>query len=275
MIPIDAPEPAGPDPMPATGRMEVYGAETADLLTSQNQDPLLRHLTAVIIDLAARHAPLDPFPAAIDIGCGVGRTALALAGRGYRVVGVDPGARVVGLATDLARRQPEIGGQVAFYVGDATAAPPPAWYGAFDLAVCSEVLEHVAAPEAVLAYAAAVLRPNGVLVLTTPHDRGQWTAMDTYAGHVTRFSVAEIRSLLRDWDVVDLATEGFPFQRTAMRTYDRLLTARAGEHRFDQFGHSPAYRAYAAVMPHLLRVDHALRRLRRGTTLVVVARRAG
>lgn len=257
----------------AVGQMQVYGAQTADLLTSQNQDPLLRHLTDVIVGLAGRHAPAGDYPDAVDIGCGVGRTTLALAARGYRVVGVDPGDRVVSLATASARRRPELAGRVAFYVADATATPPAAWQAAFDLAVCSEVAEHVAEPASVLAYAWAVLRPGGVLVLTTPHDRRQWTAMDTYAGHVTRFSVAEMRQLLRDWDVLGLATEGFPCQRTVMRLYDRMLSARGGEHRFEQFGHSPAYRAYTAVMPWLLGVDHAFRALRRGTTLVVVARR--
>jgi SAM-dependent methyltransferase len=42
-------------------------------------------------DVAAvtRYAPLETFPALLDVGCGVGRTAGPLAARGYRVTGLD------------------------------------------------------------------------------------------------------------------------------------------------------------------------------------------
>lgn len=42
-------------------------------------------------DVAAvtRYAPPETFPEVLDLGCGVGRTALPLAARGYRVTGVD------------------------------------------------------------------------------------------------------------------------------------------------------------------------------------------
>lgn len=268
-----------------TGHMEIYDAPTESLLSSQHRDPLLRHLTHTIVAAALRHAPpaggstsSDPAStrsfdgAAIDIGCGVGRTSLALTRAGYRVHGVDPSDRAVALAASSAA-EAGLTERAAFRVGDATAEPPAEWIDRFPLAVCSEVIEHVAAPERVVDYARHVLRPGGVLILTTPHDRRLWTAMDTYAGHVTRFTEAELRALLWDFDVLDVGTEGFPFQRLVMRSYDRLLRRRGREHAFAAFGDSPAYRAYTQVMPALLRVDHAFRKLRRGMTLVVVARR--
>jgi SAM-dependent methyltransferase len=141
------------------------------------------------------------------------------------------------------------------------------------LAICSEVIEHVEAPERVIAYASAVLEPGGIFILTTPHDAKQWTTMDDYAGHVQRFSTAQLEALLEDFELLELATEGFPFQRVVMRSYDRMLARSGGEHNFDGFGESPAYRAYTIVMPLLLRFDHLLRGLRRGTTLVAVARK--
>ncbi len=251
--------------------MEIYQAELGQLLRSQHRDPLLRHLTRTIVELADRWSVDPRSTATIDIGCGLGRTSMALAAAGYPVIGVDPSPRAVALATRVAASGPK--GEVGFYVGDATEAPPEAWRSAFDLAVCSEVIEHVGEPERVLDYARAVLRPGGVLVLTTPHDREQWTVMDDYAEHVTRFSLAEIRGLLAGFELLDLATEGFPFQRAVMQGYDRMLRRSGGEHRFDRFGDSPAYRAYTLVMPALLRVDHGLRRLGRGTTVVAVARR--
>jgi SAM-dependent methyltransferase len=268
------------------GHMEIYDAPTDSLLDSQHRDPLLRHLTRTIVAAARRHAPPPGSPpaavggpsardfdgAAIDIGCGVGRTSLALAEAGYAVVGVDPSARAVELAAATADAR-GCATRTKFVVGDATADPPSEWIDRFPVAVCSEVIEHVTAPERVVDYARHVLRPGGILILTTPHDRRLWTAMDTYAGHVTRFTAAELRALLWDFDVLEIGTEGFPFQRIVMRTYDRALSRSGRAHTFGAIGNSPAYRAYTAVMPWLLRVDHWFRGMGKGMTLVVVARR--
>jgi len=275
-----------------TGHMEIYDAPTDSLLDSQHRDPLLRHLTRTIVATARRYVP--PMPgapstpalpvsvdgasvrdfdgAAIDIGCGVGRTSLALAEAGYAVVGVDPSARAVELAAATADARGHAT-RTKFVVGDATADPPSEWIDRFPLAVCSEVIEHVTSPERVVEYARHVLRPGGILILTTPYDRRLWTAMDTYAGHVTRFTADELRKMLWDFDVLEIGTEGFPFQRFVMRSYDRALRRSGRDHTFGAIGNSPAYRAYTAVMPWLLRVDHAFRGLGKGMTLVVVARR--
>jgi SAM-dependent methyltransferase len=248
--------------------MKIYDAAEADLLDSQRRDPLLRHLTKTLIALARRHQP--PPARGLDLGCGVGRTTLALARAGYEMTGVDPSPRAIEVARDA------IDGSTSappcFEVGDATAASPAAWRESFDFAVCSEVIEHVSAPDRVIDYLDAVLRPGGTLLLTTPHDRRQWTVMDDYAGHVTRFTVDEVRGLLDRFEVLDLTTEGFPFQRLAMWSYDRSRR-RDRAHEFASYGHSLPYRAYVGVMPLLLDCDHLLRRLRRGTTVVATARK--
>jgi ubiquinone biosynthesis O-methyltransferase len=258
--------------------MQIYEAATTDLVRSQYRDPLLRHLTRTIVALARQFGPDPAGLRVIDIGCGVGRSSLALARAGYTVVGVDPSARAIEVARSEAAEAGTASGIAAsappeFFVGDATAAAPEEWRGAFDIAVCSEVIEHVEAPERVIAYAWSVLKPSGILILTTPHDRALWTIMDDYAGHVTRFTPAEISALLADFDLIELGTEGFPFQRLVMRAYDRMLARRGGEHRFDSFGGSPIYHVYTALMPYLLNLDHRLRGLRRGTTLVAVGQR--
>lgn len=252
--------------------MQIYQSAEDALLRSQHRDPLLRHLTATLVQQALRLAPPTQASPVIDIGCGVGRTSLVLAEAGYPVIGVDPSDRTVRLATEAAAAS-GLAGKAAFYVGDATSSPPEAWLAGFGLAVCSEVIEHVKEPERVLAYAWDVLQPGGILLLTTPHDPGQWTAMDAYAGHVTRYSRQDMDRLLAGWQVLDLATEGFPFQRTVMQAYDALLRRRGQDHRFEAFGDSPAYRAYTAFMPWLLRADHAFRRLNLGTTWLIAARR--
>lgn len=51
-------------------------------------------------------------------------------------------------------------------VVDATQPTPPAYHGLYDVVLCTEVLEHVAAWDAVLRTAHAVLIPGGFLFLT-------------------------------------------------------------------------------------------------------------
>jgi SAM-dependent methyltransferase len=251
--------------------MQIYEAETEQLLASQNRDPLLRHLTATIVGLARRYRPPTGGVRAVDIGCGVGRTTLALARLGYQAVGFDPSARVVALAQEAAQGAHL---PVEFAVGDATAPAAPEWLAKFDVAVCSEVIEHVPEPARVVSFAQQVLRTGGFLILTTPHDQQQWSVIDAYAGHVQRFSVAQLAALLAsDFSVLELTTEGFPFQRLVMGVYGRMAQRPGYRHEFAAYGETPMYRLYTRLMPVLLQVDHQLRRLREGTTLVAVARK--
>jgi SAM-dependent methyltransferase len=88
----------------------------------------------------------------LDLGCGERPYAdlFADASGAARCIGIDRG-------TDGAR--PDI-------VADAQQLPLVA--GCVDLVFCSQVLEHVTAPAALLAECARVLRPGGALVLSAP-----------------------------------------------------------------------------------------------------------
>lgn len=64
----------------------------------------------------AQRAP--PYGTALDLGCGTGRWSIAMAGRGWNVVGID----VVAQAIDVARRNARSAGvDVSFIRGDVTA----------------------------------------------------------------------------------------------------------------------------------------------------------
>lgn len=241
--------------------MHIYDSAIADVIASQVHDPLLCHLTKHIVRATLRYSPSGRV---LDFGCGVGRTALALSERGYVVTGIDHNARVVEIARQLAQ---ERGLEASFIVGGVDSFK----FIGYDLVICSEVIEHYSEPTRIISVAYAALNPGGILILTTPHDPAQWTVADSYAGHLQRFSVAELRGLLKDFALLELGTEGFPFQRTVMQAYHRL--PRLQPHSFERYGHSLAYRAYTRLMPKLLDVDHLLRRLLRGTTLFAVARK--
>ena len=80
---------------------------------------------------------------AVDVGCGEGRHALALAGRfGLDILGVDPLARHLELANaglaEVAARDPELARRVHFEPGSAEALPLAD--GAADLVWCRDVL---------------------------------------------------------------------------------------------------------------------------------------
>lgn len=93
----------------------------------------------------------------VGVGCGVFTEALAAAGRRVSAVDINPAFldNVAGIEA------------VNIYLKDATR---PLELGDHDLAICSEVLEHVP-PErsqAMLDALHGALRPGGTLVLTTP-----------------------------------------------------------------------------------------------------------
>jgi SAM-dependent methyltransferase len=83
---------------------------------------------------------------AADVGCGVGRHAVRLAARGFRVVGIDPIPR-------------ELGPQIEFRPGIAEALPLDD--DSVDLVWCRDVLVHAADLDAAYREFARVLRPGG------------------------------------------------------------------------------------------------------------------
>ena len=81
---------------------------------------------AEALDWVARTAALAPGAAVLDLGCGTGILTRLLAGRGYRVTGVDPNPQM------LARAR-ELGGGASYRPGEAIATGLPG--GTFDLAI--------------------------------------------------------------------------------------------------------------------------------------------
>lgn len=153
--------------------------------------------------LAAIYDPLDPdrsdldayvemtkeFGArqVLDIGCGTGVFALALAGRGLEVVGVDPAQASI----DVARSKPG-SERVRWLCGDATSLPPLR----VDLAtMTANVAQQILEPQAwreTLRGAYEALRPGGRLVFETRDPaRRAWEQWNREAS----YRVTEIRGV--------------------------------------------------------------------------------
>jgi SAM-dependent methyltransferase len=112
-------------------------------------------------DLEARLLRLlGPFSGAeraLDVGCGTGALAHALAPHVGEVVGVDESEEYLAAAREHAPPG------CTFVVGDAESLPFP--YGDFDLVGCVRVLHHVRRPELVVAELARVTRRGGRILL--------------------------------------------------------------------------------------------------------------
>lgn len=98
----------------------------------------------------------------LDVGCGGGLVAEELARRGAQVTGIDVSEH----ALRTARAHAAAGGLSILYQRAPAEALPFA-DGAFDAVVCADCLEHVEAPDRVVAEAARVLAPGGVFCFDT------------------------------------------------------------------------------------------------------------
>ena len=104
-----------------------------------------------------------PGPVA-DIGCGPGAHAVALARRGYDVVGGDISPRMVEVAAGRAAR---LGVEARFGVLDA-GGPLPFEDDALGGAMAIHVIQHLQDPATFIAEIERCLRPGGHLLITAP-----------------------------------------------------------------------------------------------------------
>ncbi|TFH86136.1 bifunctional 2-polyprenyl-6-hydroxyphenol methylase/3-demethylubiquinol 3-O-methyltransferase UbiG [Billgrantia azerbaijanica] len=99
----------------------------------------------------------------IDVGCGGGLLAEAMAHRGARVTGIDMGEAPLGVARLHAQ---ESGVSVDYRQASAEtmAAEQP---GEFDVVTCLEMLEHVPDPGSVIRACATLVKPGGHVFFST------------------------------------------------------------------------------------------------------------
>ncbi|HWB66812.1 MAG TPA: class I SAM-dependent methyltransferase [Mycobacteriales bacterium] len=100
----------------------------------------------------------------LDIGCGSALVADRLRDRGYHYIGLDFGGHHI---TSAAKKYRDADGplRASFVQGDGERLPLAS--GSVDAVVLTEVIEHLLRPELAVWEIARVLRPGGVLVMTT------------------------------------------------------------------------------------------------------------
>lgn len=119
----------------------------------------------------------------LDIGCGAGNMIHHLSRYG-NVQGIEVDARPVAMAQARG---------YAVQQGDATRGTlfPDA---SFDLVTALDVIEHVDADDALLREAQRVLRPRGILAITTPAFQWLWSHNDELNGHKRRYAARQLRA---------------------------------------------------------------------------------
>jgi SAM-dependent methyltransferase len=209
---------------------------------------------------------LRPGARFLDIGSGVGDLSAEVARR-------FPQAAVRGIelsATGVEIAQTRAPGAQFLQCDLLEATAPPGWAHWADVAVCSEVLEHVDHPAALLANAAGFLSPDCRMLVTVPS--GPMSAFDRYIGHRRHFSRRDLRVLLQGagFHVERCSAAGFPFfnlYRLMVLARGRQLVEDATEGR--STNSTPAQIA-RCVFGALFRVNPPIRRW--GWQLVAEAR---
>ena len=147
----------------------------------------------------AAYLTLRPFAAGavvLEAGCGEGYGGALLAATANTVIAVD---------TDQQAAAHAAGSYQTVDVVRADLHRLPLADGSVEVVSCMQVVEHLKDQEGFLAECARVLRPAGVLLLTTPNrltfSPGQETPLNPF--HTRELAPAELRELVEEHFVVD------------------------------------------------------------------------
>ena len=150
--------------------------------------------------------PVGPGDRVLDLGCGAGRHAFAIARKGADVVALDRDADEIRGVAELFAAMRE-GGEIPAGTrtlamrGDAYSLPFPD--ASFDRIVAAEILEHIPDDALAMAELTRVLRPGGLAAITVPRwlpEQVCWALSDDYhtveGGHVRIYRGHELAAKL-------------------------------------------------------------------------------
>ena len=131
----------------------------ATRLEARGRHPAFQRMLAEYLEAMA----IDQAATVLDLGCGTGVAARAIAARPAftgTVLGIDLSPHLVAGAEELAAAE-GLGDRVRFRVGDMRSLDLPD--GGFDAVVAHTLISHVDDPRGVLAEARRVVKPGGLI----------------------------------------------------------------------------------------------------------------
>jgi ubiquinone/menaquinone biosynthesis C-methylase UbiE len=174
----------------------------ADLPIHSEADGMARLLAA---------AAADRSQTVLDVACGPGIVACALAGQAARVTGLDLTPAMIEQARGRAAR---LGlANTEWRTGDATALPFAD--GAFDTVVTRYSFHHLREPGRALAEMRRVCRPGGRIVVAdatpAPECQAAYDRMETLRdpSHTSALTLDQLRGLGRDAGLAEAIVDGY------------------------------------------------------------------
>ena len=152
-----------------------------------------------------------------DLGCGNGYLANRLAKFGYDIYGIDASKSGVEIAVDRLEASEHTGRATFVQAAIDRQTRPTTGLPQVDLIISSDVIEHLYRPADLLEAAESLLKPQGLIVITTPyHGYLKNVAlalsgrMDKHfsalhdGGHIKFFSVKTLSQLVTGYSFTDL-----------------------------------------------------------------------
>jgi SAM-dependent methyltransferase len=164
---------------------QLFDAKAPSWSAKYTPDGRLAGRLARLAGAVAYHVPAGG--SVLDLGCGTGELAAAMADAGMRATGCDISPQMLHRAAAA-----DLGGMVDWVQLDPGWRRLPFRPEALDAVVAASVLEYVDDPMAVLRECCRVLRPGGVVLCTVPDPWHLVRWLEWMLGVVTRMPAARV-----------------------------------------------------------------------------------